>query len=239
MSAKSWRAFVSTSDSGKLSERGICPSANVSFGMTLTSISDGSLSRARISSLVIMTGGLVTSSDLEARADITFSDIRFLKTTQRQIRLELKCSDAVAGCQKKRNRASRASARTDFIDHFHLFPFVTSINSVQALSLSKDSERVFSNLLLQLLRLLDALSQRLVAVGSRKPDCPIGTSADLSAGRIENHNGLLLRRGWRCRRWHNDAGSNWNLLHPGDAGHIVPGLAEARGRQTDFLFIMK
>jgi ribulose-5-phosphate 4-epimerase/fuculose-1-phosphate aldolase len=30
----------------------------------------------------------------------------------------------------------------------------------------------FSNLLLQLLRLLDALSQRLVAVGSRKPDCP-------------------------------------------------------------------
>ena len=36
---------------------------------------------------------------------------------------------------KKRNRASRASARTDFMNHFNLFPFV--------LSLSKDSEEVF------------------------------------------------------------------------------------------------
>jgi hypothetical protein len=53
-SGKSWRALVSISDSGKLIERGICPSSNASFCMTLTSKRDGSFSRAKISSLVMV-----------------------------------------------------------------------------------------------------------------------------------------------------------------------------------------
>jgi len=45
---------------------------------------------------------------------------------------------------KKSEIVLREQGRTDFMNDFNLFPFVTSINSVQALSLLKDSMGFFS-----------------------------------------------------------------------------------------------